>query len=59
MFMSYIPISATDEALLEIAEEMRIANNLELLRELRNCKVISTTEYIESLKELAELAELV
>lgn len=50
--MSYFCRNAQEEALKEIARQMRITNSMNLLTELRNRFEISEEEYIAKLKML-------
>ena len=50
--MSYFATNAQEEALKEIAKQMRITNSINLLHELRVRNEIPSDEYIEKLKQL-------
>lgn len=49
-----LAMNARDEALQEIAKQMRISNGMELLRRLYNQDAITEKEYVEKLKKLLD-----
>ena len=50
--MTFFCRNAQEEALKEIAKQMRIANEFDIIRELRNSGAMSNEQYIELLKKL-------
>ena len=50
--MAFFCKNAQEEALKEIAKQMAIANELEILRELRECDAIVEDNYTEMLRNL-------
>lgn len=51
----FMPHNAQDEALKEIAKQMAIANEIELMRELRKRSAMSEEECIERLIKLFKI----
>ena len=56
--MGFFCRNAQEEALGEIARQMKVTNEFELLRELRNCGAISEEYYIEKLRGLWKIADV-
>jgi hypothetical protein len=55
--MAYFCANAQEEALKEVAMQMKIANIFEMSRELHKNGAISDETYIESVKELMKVAK--
>ena len=55
--MAFFCRNAQEEALKEIAIQMKITNEFELIRELYKHGAISKEIYVKSLKELMKLAK--
>lgn len=53
--MNYISMNATEERLEELARQMRIANALNVLQQLRDAGEIDVATYIAELKGLHEV----
>lgn len=54
--MAHFAINATEDAMLEIARQMRINNNMMLIEKLHDAGDIDTPEYIKLLNELFKYA---
>ena len=54
--MGFFCTNAQEEALKEIAWQMKITNKFEMIRELHEQGAVSDTEYIKSIQEILKIA---